>query len=122
MNYLKEESSSKMYFMECYARKDYIITITNSKWSQYVPVLSQNPSDRFRSSDVVNRALDSQSTCFWVQNHWVNQSSTQPSSLWGQSNKWVPGIPKDLVVESKLSPRCGSAALKQLNLTHKKGQ
>ena len=42
-------------------------------------------------------------------------------SLSNESIKWVLGIPGDLEVEGKLSPFSGSAALRQLNLIHKKG-
>ena len=66
VNYLKEECSSKIYIIECYAGNDNIIIITNNNWSKNVPVLSQNPSDRFRISDIVDRVLDSQSRGPWV--------------------------------------------------------
>ena len=66
VNYLKEECSRKIYIIECYARNDNIIIITNNNWSKYVPVLSQNPSDRFRISDIVDRVLDSQSRGPWL--------------------------------------------------------
>ena len=35
--------------------------------------------------------------------------------------EWAPRTPEELVVKNKFSPRSGSAALKQLNLIHKKG-
>ena len=55
-----------------------------------------------------------------VQNHWVAPRSTQPFILpW--SIKWVPGISGNLVVKSKLPPRSGSVALRQMYPNHKKG-
>ena len=56
----------------------------------------------------------------WVQNHWVAPRSTQLFILW-RLIKCVSGTPGDRVVKSKLSPRSGSVALRQLNPIHKKG-
>ena len=54
-----------------------------------------------------------------VQNHWVIQSLTQ-SFILLRSVKWVPGIPGNLLVKSKLHPCSGPVALRQLNPIHKK--
>ena len=56
----------------------------------------------------------------WVQNHWLAVMLTQ-TFIFPKSIKWVPGTSGDVVVKSKLSPRSGSVALKQLHPIHKKG-
>ena len=55
-----------------------------------------------------------------VQNHMVAPRLTQPFILLRSIN-WVPGISRNLVVKSKMSPRSGSVALRQLNPIQKKG-
>ena len=55
-----------------------------------------------------------------VQNRWVAPRSTQPFIL-PRLTKFVPGSLEYQVVKSKLSPRSGFVALKQLNPIHKKG-
>ena len=56
------------------------------------------------------KVLNSQSRGPSVQNDWAVLRSTQPFILPG-SIKWVPGISRELVLKSKLSPRSGSVAL-----------
>ena len=54
-----------------------------------------------------------------IQNHCMAQNSTKPF-IHLRSIKRVPGTYGHVVVKSNLSP-CVSTALKQLNLTNKKG-
>ena len=66
--------------------------------------------------------------CLWsnglVAMHWILNPGIPNSKPMGRSNvnsafhlskvdKWVPGISGQLVVKSKLSPCCGSVALRQ---------
>ena len=51
--------------------------------------------------------------------HWVAPGSTQLINL-PKSIKWVSGITGALVVKTKLYPRGGFVALRQLKPVHKK--
>ena len=56
-----------------------------------------------------------------VHNHSMFLWTIQPFIIL-KSIKWVPGTSGDLVgKKSKLSPCCGSASCRQLNLIHRKG-
>ena len=64
----------------------------------------------------------------WIPNlgvlgssHWVAPRSTSQPFIFPRSIKGVVGTPRNRVVKSKLSPRSGSVALRQLNLIHKRG-
>ena len=53
-----------------------------------------------------------------VQNHWMTPRSTK-SFILPKLIKRVPRIFENLMLKSKLPPRSGSAALRQLNPIHK---
>ena len=57
---------------------------------------------------------------FRVENHWLTPRSTQPFIL-PRSIKWVQGTSGNLVIKSKLPPRSGCVALRQLNPIQKRG-
>ena len=51
----------------------------------------------------------------------VNDSKVDSDFILPRSIIWVPGIPRGLVVKSKLFPRSSSPVLRQLNPIHRKG-
>ena len=88
------------------------------------------------SSNEDSSSLQDVVWCLWSNGqmvmHWILNPGIHNSKLMGGFNlnsafhpfevdKWVPGFSGVLVVERKLSPCCGSVALRQLNLANKKG-
>ena len=62
----------------------------------------------------------------WLR-HWIPNLEVLCSKSLGRSLtlltsiKWIPGVSGNSKVKSKLPPRSGSVALRQLNVIHKKG-
>ena len=72
------------------------------------------------NNDLVVKALDFEFMGSRVQNHWVASRSTQRFIL-PRSISLIPGPSGNWMVKSKLSPRCGSATLRQFNPIDKMG-